>query len=101
MAERKTIRIAPTRDTHANWLLNNPILPEGVLGIVKGRLSEESLEFVIGDGITAYDELAKSGQSITTIVNELLASYATAKIMTSTPSASDLNEGEIAYVVEA
>lgn len=159
MEVRKTLLIAPTRDTHENWLLNNPVLPEGVLAIVKGRLSEESLEFVIGDGVTAYDELVKSGQSIATVVEQVikdsgldvdqaavteiveqilassdyitetgvtelvtqilannnyitenavteyvtqtLTAYVAAKIMTSVPAADDLNEGEVAFVVES
>lgn len=53
-------KIAPTRDTHANWTLHNPVLPEGVMGVVKGRLWSGSLEFVMGDGISTYTELPKS-----------------------------------------
>lgn len=53
-------KIAPTRDTHANWTLHNPVLPEGVVGAVKDRLWSGSLEFVMGDGISTYTELPKS-----------------------------------------
>ena len=53
-------KIAPTRDTHANWTLHNPVLPEGVIGAVKDRLWSGSLEFVMGDGISTYTELPKS-----------------------------------------
>ena len=37
-------KIAPTRDTHANWELNNPVLPDGVMGIVKDRLFAGTLK---------------------------------------------------------
>ena len=59
-------KIAPTRDTHANWELNNPVLPDGVMGIVKDRLFAGSLEIVIGDGETAYTNLPKSGLKVYT-----------------------------------
>lgn len=53
-------KIAPTRDTHANWTLHNPVLPEGVIGAVKDRLWSGSLEFVMGDGVSTYTALPKS-----------------------------------------
>lgn len=59
-------KIAPTRDTHANWTLNNPVLPDGVMGIVKDRLYTGSLEFFLGDGETAYTGLPKSGIKLST-----------------------------------
>ena len=52
---------APTRDTHASWTANNPVLPEGVLAITKDRLYTGSVEYMIGDGVTAYTALAKFG----------------------------------------
>ena len=55
-------KIAPTRDTHANWTLHNPVLPEGVLGAVKDRLWSGSLEFVMGDGISTYTELVTAAE---------------------------------------
>lgn len=59
-------KIAPTRDTHANWEFNNPVLPDGVMGIVKDRLFAGSLEIVIGDGENAYTNLPKSGLKVYT-----------------------------------
>ena len=53
--------LAPTRDTHSAWTANDPIIPEGVLCIVKGRLYAGSVEYFIGDGTSKYSELAKFG----------------------------------------
>lgn len=58
---RTAVMTAPTRDTHANWTANNPILPEGVLGVVFSRLYSGSVEFFVGDGTHTYAELEKSG----------------------------------------
>ena len=58
---RESKMIAPTRDAHTNWTVNNPILPEGVFAITKGRLHAESVEYFIGDGTHTYNELAKFG----------------------------------------
>lgn len=56
---RQPLLTAPTRDMHANWAANNPILPEGVLAMTKGRLGTGSLEALLGDGVSAYDALDK------------------------------------------
>ena len=53
--------LAPTRDTHSAWTANDPIIPEGVLCIVKGRLYAGSVEYFIGDGVHTYNELQKFG----------------------------------------
>ncbi|WP_307755764.1 hypothetical protein [uncultured Cloacibacillus sp.] len=58
---RENRMTAPTRDTHANWTTNNPVLPEGVLGIVKDRRYSGSVEYIVGDGVTAYSALKKFG----------------------------------------
>ena len=58
---RTAVMTAPTRDTHTNWAANNPILPEGVLGVVFSRLYSGSVEFFVGDGTHTYAELEKSG----------------------------------------
>lgn len=49
--------IAPTRDTATAWSENDPLVPEGVLCLVKDRLFEGSLEYFIGDGEHKYSEL--------------------------------------------
>ena len=49
--------IAPTRDTDTAWTENDPIVPEGVLCLVKDRLFDGSLEYFIGDGESKYSEL--------------------------------------------
>lgn len=54
---RETRLLAPTRHEHDEWAANNPILPEGVLGLVKDRLFEGSVEYIIGDGEHTYSEL--------------------------------------------
>ena len=52
--------IAPTRDTATAWAENDPILPEGVLALVKDRLFEGSVEYIIGDGESKYSELIEA-----------------------------------------
>lgn len=54
---RETRLLAPTRHEHDEWAANDPILPEGVLGLVKDRLFEGSVEYIIGDGEHTYSEL--------------------------------------------
>lgn len=54
---RETRLLAPTRHEHDKWAANNPILSEGVLGLVKDRLFEGSVEYIIGDGEHTYSEL--------------------------------------------
>ncbi|MGI6076446.1 MAG: hypothetical protein ACOYD9_08835 [Pyramidobacter sp.] len=49
--------VAPTRDTYENWVAHNPIVPEGVLCLVKDRLFDGSLEYLIGDGKSTFTEL--------------------------------------------
>ena len=49
--------MAPTRDTYENWVAHNPIIPEGVLCLVKDRLFNGSLEYLIGDGKSTFTEL--------------------------------------------
>lgn len=58
---RTAAMTAPTRDIHASWAANNPILPEGVFAITKNRLYTGSVEFFIGDGVHTYNELQKFG----------------------------------------
>lgn len=72
MAEhtRTAVMTAPTRDTHVNWTANNPILPEGVLGVVFSRLYNGSVEFFVGDGTHTYAELEKSGDVLSTYLKE-------------------------------
>lgn len=53
--------IAPTRDTHGTWTVNNPIMPEGVLCVTKDRQYPGSVEYFMGDGTHTYTELAKFG----------------------------------------
>ena len=161
---RNAVMTAPTRDTHALWTVNNPIIPEGVLCITKDRLYEGSVEYFVGDGVKTYNELDKFGCTGYGCVTEeafetTLASYATKaelgsyatkaeltgtyatkaeltgtyatkaelgsyatkaeltgtyatkaelgnyqpaiSVLTAEPSASALDEGEIAFVVEA
>ena len=52
---------APTRNSHVAWTATNPVVPEGVLIIVKDRLYVGSVEYAIGDGTHTYTELAKFG----------------------------------------
>ncbi len=67
---RTAVMTAPTRDTHVNWTANNPILPEGVLGVVFSRLYSGSVEFFVGDGTHTYAELEKSGDVLSGYVKE-------------------------------
>ncbi|KEJ93453.1 hypothetical protein [Synergistes jonesii] len=60
---RTAAMTAPTRDTHANWTANNPIVPEGVLCITKDRNYAGSTEYFIGDGVNVYNNLMKFGVS--------------------------------------
>lgn len=55
--QRDTHLIAPTRDTYTNWVEHNPIIPEGVFCLVKDRLFDGSLEYLIGDGTRTFTEL--------------------------------------------
>lgn len=67
---RTAVMTAPTRDTHANWTANNPILPEGVLGVVFSRLYSGSVEFFVGDGTHNYTQLEKSGDVLSAYLKE-------------------------------
>lgn len=53
--------IAPSRDTHDNWSVKDPVILEGVLGYTKNRLFDGSLEYFVGDGVHKYSELPKYG----------------------------------------
>ena len=55
--QRDTHLLAPTRDTYTNWVEHNPIIREGVLCLVKDRLFDGSLEYLIGDGASTFTEL--------------------------------------------
>lgn len=55
--QREIRLIAPTRDEYSDWVNNDPMLPEGVLALVKNRLFEGSVEYIIGDGEHTYSEL--------------------------------------------
>lgn len=81
------VLIAPTRDTHENWTANNPVLPAGVMGVVTGRTASDSVEFFIGDGTSAYNNLPKSGAE-------------TAELSTALDSLSALNESQHQYLCE-
>jgi hypothetical protein len=47
-------RVLQRRDTAANWAAANPILMEGELGIV----TDGAKGYKIGDGVTAWNNLA-------------------------------------------
>lgn len=55
--QREIRLIAPTRDEYTDWVNNDPMLPEGVLALVKDRLFTGSVEYIIGDGEHTYSEL--------------------------------------------
>ncbi|MBQ2470477.1 MAG: hypothetical protein II514_04765 [Ruminococcus sp.] len=55
--QRETRLLAPTRDEYTDWVTNNPIVPEGVLCMVKDRLFEGSLEYFIGDGVNEFTDM--------------------------------------------
>lgn len=54
---------APTRNSHVAWTATNPVVPEGVLIIVKDRLYVGSVEYAIGDGVSNYNALRKFGEA--------------------------------------
>ena len=54
---------APTRNSHVAWTVTNPVVPEGVLIIVKDRLYVGSVEYAIGDGVSNYNALRKFGEA--------------------------------------
>ena len=55
--QRETRLLAPTRHEYSEWHDRDPLVPEGVLCLVKDRLFEGSLEYFIGDGTHTFNEL--------------------------------------------
>lgn len=88
------VLIAPTRDTHENWTANNPVLPAGVMGVVTGRIASDSVEFFIGDGTSAYNDLPKSGAKTEELETK------TSSLSTELGSLSTLNESQHQYLYE-
>jgi hypothetical protein len=51
-------RILFRRDTAAQWELENPVLEQGEMGLVIDSLGQDTVLFKVGDGTTAWADLA-------------------------------------------